>query len=118
METTKSKSQICDSDKQLLQFCGLIFLQSLGYFGRFFLHLSILQAAGMELIPLNKPLLSQLESTGQKAERHLKALAQIHVLLHCNTYDYYHRGHKMGLVSRLSFRKQLLPAEEFGPSCA
>lgn len=56
----------------------------------------------MELIPLNKPLLSQLESTGQKAERHLKALAQIHVLLHCNTYGYYHRGHKMGLVSRLS----------------
>lgn len=55
----------------------------------------------MWLISLNKPSLLQLERRGQKAERHLNAVAQMHVLVHCNTHNYYHRGHKMGLFSRL-----------------
>lgn len=36
---------------------------------------------------------------GQKAEGDLNSAAQIHVLLHPNTHNYYHRGHKMGLFS-------------------
>lgn len=82
--------------------CFHFFVWFWGVFSGFFsLHLSILQQAGMGLFPLNNPSLPQLERRGQKSERHLNAVAQIHVLLHCNTHDYYHRGHKMGLFSRL-----------------
>lgn len=83
--------------------CFHFFVWFWGVFSGWFfpLHLSILQQAGMGLFPLNNPSLPQLERRGQKSERHLNAVAQIHVLLHCNTHDYYHRGHKMGLFSRL-----------------
>lgn len=94
-----------DSDEQFFKFCGLIFffffLCVWGILGDLSSTYPFYKQQGWSLFLWTNLCFPSWRAWAKKAERHLNAVARIHVLLHCNTYDYYHRGHKTGLASRL-----------------